>query len=82
VDQTTIIAYAAGYVAAIFGAFLLYLPLLIGIGLLLLLAGTVTLVVLFLKAVTVGLYGLVAGLSRTPTGGVHRAADGDGLVPH
>ena len=81
-DQTTLIAYAAGYVAAIFGAFLLYLPLLIGIGLLMLLAGTVTLVVLFLKAVTLGLYGLVAGLSRTSTGGVHRAADDDGLVPH
>lgn len=81
-DQTTIIEYAAGYVAAIFGAFLLYLPLLIGIGLLLLLAGTVTLIVLLVKAVTVGLYRSLAGLAKPPVGGLHRAADGEGLVPH
>jgi hypothetical protein len=82
VDQTTIIEYAAGYVAAIFGVFLLYLPLLLGIGLLLLLAGTVTLVVLLLKAVMAGLYRFLARPSSTPPGGLHHTADGDGLVPH
>jgi hypothetical protein len=82
VDQTTIIAYAVGYVAAIFGIFLLYLPILIGLGLLLLLAGAVSLVVLLLKAVTVGLYWYLARLFKTPTGGLHRGAGGGELLPH
>jgi hypothetical protein len=82
VDQTTLIAYAAGYLAAIFGAFLLYLPILIGFGLLLLLTGAVSLAVLLVRAVTVGLYRYVARLFRTPTGGLHRGAGGGELVSH
>jgi hypothetical protein len=82
VDQVTIIAYAAGYIAAVFGAFLLYLPLLIVIGLLLLLAGTVTLVVLLLKAMTVGLYRVLARELRTPTARLHGGPGGEGLAPH
>ncbi|MCU1554584.1 MAG: hypothetical protein JWM13_2070 [Arthrobacter sp.] len=81
-DQTTIIAYAVGYIAAIFGIFLLYLPILIGVGLLLLLAGTVTLVVLLLKAVTVGLYRFLAREFRTPTSRLHGGPGGGKLVPH
>jgi hypothetical protein len=82
VDQATIIAYAAGYVAAVFGAFLLYLPILICIGLLLLVAGTVTLVVFLIKALTVGLYRFLARELRTPTGRLHGGPDAGGLVPH
>jgi len=82
VDQATFIAYAAGYLAAIFGAFLLYLPLLVGFGLLLLLTGTVSLAVLLVRAATVGLYRYVARLFRTPTGRLHRGAGGGKLVSH
>ncbi|MDQ0819344.1 hypothetical protein QFZ79_001639 [Arthrobacter sp. V4I6] len=80
-DHATIIAYAAGYIAVIFGAFLLYLPILIGFGLLLLLVGTVKLVILLLKVVTVGLYRSLVRLFRTSTGGLHRGPGGEGLVP-
>jgi hypothetical protein len=80
-DQTTIIAYAGGYIAAVVGAFLLYLPLLLGIGLLLLLAGTVTLMVLVIKALTVGLYRFLARELRTPTARLHGGPGGEGLVP-
>ncbi|CAI3804436.1 hypothetical protein [Pseudarthrobacter sp. MM222] len=81
-DQTTFIAYAAGYIAAVFGVFLLYLPLLIGIGLLLLLAGSVSLVLLLLKAVTVGLYRFLARELRTPTRRLHGGPGGERLLPH
>ena len=82
VDQATIIAYATGYVAAVFGVLLLYLPILICIGLLLLVAGTVTLVVFLIKALTVGLYRFLARELRTPTGRLHGGPGGGGLVPH
>lgn len=81
-DQTTIIAYALGYLAAIFGIFLLYLPLLISFGLLLLLASSVSLVVLLLKAVTLGLYHYLARLFRTLSGHLHGGGRGRKLVPH
>jgi hypothetical protein len=81
-DNATIIAYAGGYIAAVVGAFLLYLPLLIGIGLLLLLAGTVTVVVLLIKGMTVGLYRFLAREIRTPTARLHGGPGGEGLVSH
>jgi hypothetical protein len=77
-DQATIMTYAAGYLAAVFGAFLIYLPLLIGIGLLLTITGAVGLVVFLvksvaigLKTVTVGLFRFLARELRTPTQRLH-----------
>lgn len=77
-DQATILAYAAGYLAAVFGAVLIYLPLLIGIGLLLAITGAVGLAVLLikslalgLKTVTVGLFRFLARELRTPTQRLH-----------
>ena len=80
-DQATIITYAAGYIAAVFFALLLYLPLLIGIGLLLILAGAVSLVVLILKALTVDLYRFLARQLRTPTRRLHGGPGGEGVPP-
>jgi hypothetical protein len=80
-DQATIISYAVGYVAAVFFALLIYLPLLVGIGLLLLLAGTVSLLVVILRAMTVGLYRFLAGELRTPTHRLHGGPGGEGLAP-
>jgi Flp pilus assembly protein TadB len=82
VDQSTIIAYAVGYIAAMFGVILLYLPLLVSAGLLLLLVGTITLVVFLLKMMTVGLYRFLAQEFRTPTGRLHGGPGGRKLLPH
>jgi hypothetical protein len=79
-DQATLVTYAGGYIAAVFGAFLLYLPLLIGIVLLLLLVGAATLTVLLIKALTVGLYRFLARELRTPTGRLHGGPGGEGLA--
>jgi hypothetical protein len=81
VDQATIIAYAAGYIAAMFGIILLYLPLLASVGLLLLLAGAVNLVAVLLKAVTLGLYRALVRLFRALTRSLHHGADGRELLP-
>lgn len=77
-DQATILAYAAGYLAAVFGAVLVYLPLLVVIGLLLAITGAVGLAVLLikslaigLKTVTVGLFRFLARELRTPTQRLH-----------
>lgn len=77
-DQATILAYAGGYLVAMAGAFLIYLPLLIGIGLLLALTAAVGLAVLLvkylalgLKTVTVGLFRFLARELRTPTQRLH-----------
>ncbi len=70
-DQATIIAYTGGYFAAVFGAFLIYLPLLIVIGLLLAITGVVTLVVVVIKVLTVGLFRFLAKELRTPTARLH-----------
>ena len=79
-DQATIIVYAVGYIAAMIGAIVLYLPLLIAMGLLLLLAGTVSLIALIVKALTVGLYRFLGRELRSPT---HRLHGGPGgLAPH
>jgi hypothetical protein len=80
-DQATIISYAVGYIAAVFCALLIYLPLLAGIGLLLVLVGTVSLLMLILKALTVGLYRFLAGELRTPTERLHGGPGGEGLAP-
>lgn len=68
VDQTILIVCAAVYVAAMAAAFLLSLPLLIGFGLLLLLSGTASLVLVLLRAVTVGVRRSASVLARTPAG--------------
>ncbi|MDQ0848713.1 hypothetical protein QFZ65_000651 [Arthrobacter sp. B3I9] len=81
-DQGTLIAYAGGYIAAVVGVFLLYLPLIIGIGLLLLLAGSVTLAVLVIKVLTVDLYRFLAREIRTPTARLHGGPGRERLVPH
>ena len=79
-DHATIIAYAGGYIAAVVGAFLLYLPPLLSIGLLLVLAGTVSLVVLLVKVLTIGLYRFLARELRTPTARLHGGPGGQGLA--
>jgi hypothetical protein len=56
VDQATIINYAFGYIAVAIAVFLMLLPTLAILGLLLLVAGAVQVIVLFLHAVAVGLY--------------------------
>ena len=80
-DQATIIFYAVGYIAVVIGAFVLYLPLLIAMGLLLLLAGTVSLIALTVKVLTVGLYRFLARELRTPTHRLHGGPGGGGLAP-
>ena len=80
-DQATIILYAVGYIAAMFCALLLYLPLLLAMGLLLLLAGTVSLIALIVKALTVGLYRFLSRELRTPTHRLHGGPGGGGLAP-
>ena len=77
-DQATIMAYAAGYLAAAFGVFLLYLPLIVVTGLLLLVAGAVSLVVLILKALTVDLFRFLARELHTPTRRLHGGPGGEG----
>ena len=79
-DQATIIFYAVGYIAVVISVFLLYLPLLIAMGLLLLLAGTVSLMALIVKALTVGLYRFLARELRSPTRRLHGGPGG--LAPH
>ena len=81
-DQTTIIGYAIGYIAAMFGVILLYLPLLVSAGLLLLLGGTITLVVFLLRVATLGLYRALVRLFRTLTRSLHHDAGGRELLPH
>ncbi|MET4097244.1 hypothetical protein [Arthrobacter sp. UYCu712] len=75
-DQATIIAYAVGYIATIVAVLLLFLPTLVSLGLLLLLAGAVRLVFLLLTAMTVGVYRALATLFRTLSGWLpHRRND-------
>ncbi|MDQ0755036.1 hypothetical protein [Arthrobacter sp. B3I4] len=61
-----------------FGAFLIYLPLLVPLGLLLLITGAVALAVLLIKFLVLGLVSLAVGLYRflarelrTPTQRLH-----------
>ncbi|WP_211881617.1 hypothetical protein [Pseudarthrobacter albicanus] len=81
-DQATIIGYAVGYVAAIVAVFLLFLPIIISFGLLMLLAGAVRFVILILKAMTVGFYRSLVRLFRAFAGRLGHGRGGGGLVPH
>jgi hypothetical protein len=81
-DQATIVGYALGYIATIIAVVLIYLPTLISIALLLLLAGAVQLVILLLKAMTVGAYRSLVRLFSSLAGSLPRGRGGDDLVPH
>lgn len=81
-DQATIVGYAVGYIVAMSVIFLMYLPWLIIFVLLLLSAGAVQLVVLLLKAMTLGAFKGVARMVRGSADGLPRGRGGDGLVPH
>lgn len=80
-DQATILMYATGYVAAVVAAFLIYLPLLIGVVLMLAITGAMSLVVLLIKAVTVGLYRVLARGLRRVAARLHGVPGGHGLAP-
>jgi hypothetical protein len=82
VDQATIVGYAVGYIVAISVVFLMYLPFLIVLVLLLLSAGAVQLVILLLKAMTLGVFRSLATVSRSSPDRLPRGRGGDGLVPH
>jgi hypothetical protein len=82
VDQATIINYALGYIASIIVVFLLFLPTILSFVLLLLLAGAIQVVVLFLKAVFLGAYRGLAGLFRSLAAKLPHGRGGGGLVPH
>lgn len=77
-DRATIMTYGAGYLAAVLGAFLIYLPVLLPLGLLLLITGAVVLAVFLIKFLALGLISLAVGLYRfmarelrTPTQRLH-----------
>lgn len=82
VDQATIVGYALAYIAAIFAVFLMFLPVFILFALLLLVAAAVQLVILFLNAMTVGLYRSLGRAHRNMTDRWHRTRGGGKLVPH
>ena len=77
-DQATILGYALGYIATLVAVFIFCLPLIIGFGLLMLLAGAVRLILLLATALTVGL----ARLFRSPTGTPRRTRHGSRLITH
>ena len=81
-DQATIVGYALGYIVTISVIFLMYLPFLIVLVLLLLSAGAVQLLVLLLKAMTLGIFRGVARMFRTLAERLPRGRGGDELVPH
>ena len=81
-DQATIVGYAVGYIVTISVIFLMYLPLLIVLVLLLLSAGAVQLVILFLKAMTLGIFRSLARMFRSLADRLPRRRGGDELVPH
>jgi hypothetical protein len=82
VDQATIAGYGVGYIVAISVIFLMFLPWLIAFVLLLLSAGAVQLVVLLLKAMTLGAFRGVGRMFRSSADGLPRGRGGDGVVPH
>jgi hypothetical protein len=82
VDQATIIGYALGYIAATIAVFLMFLPILISFALLLLLASSVQLVILLLKAMTVGVFRSLVRMFRSLAGRLPHGRGGDELVPH
>ncbi len=77
-DQATIIGYALGYIATLVAVFILCRPLILGCGLLLLLAGAVRLILFLATALTVGL----VGFFRSHAGSPRRARHGTDLIAH
>jgi hypothetical protein len=77
-DQATLISYAFGYVATLVAVFILCLPLIVGLVLLMLLAGAVRLILLLATALTVGLIRLF----RSPAGSPRRPRHGSHLITH
>jgi hypothetical protein len=82
VDQATIVGYALAYVGAIIAVFLMLLPVLIIFAFLLLVAGAVELVILFLNAMAVGLYRSLARTLRNVADRLHRMRGDGRLTPH
>ena len=78
-DQATLVGYAFGYVATLVAVFILCLPLIIGLVLLMLLAGAVRLILLLATALTVG---LIRSIQETPTGSPRRPRHGSDLITH
>jgi len=81
-DQATLVGYAFGYVATLAAVFILFLPLIIGLVLLMLLAGAVRLILLLATALTVGLIGLFRNTTGSPTGSPRRPRHGSDLITH
>lgn len=81
-DQATIVGYALAYIGAIIAIFLMFMPVLIILALLLLVAGAVQVVILFLNALTIGLYRSLLRAYRNMTDRWHRPRGGGELVPH
>jgi hypothetical protein len=82
VDPTTVAVYALIYVATMAGIVLLWLPILIAVVVLLLVAGGLQVVLFLLKVATAGLVRGVAGLFRSPSDRRPPPSHGRGLVPH
>lgn len=81
-DQATIVGYALAYIGGIIAVFLMFMPALIIFALLLLVAGAVQVVILFLNAMAVGLQRSFARAYRNMTDRWHRPRGGGKLVPH
>lgn len=77
-DQATLVGYAFGYVATLVVVFILCLPFILGLVLLMLLAGAVRLILLLATAVTVGLIRLF----RSPAGSPRGTRHGSRLITH
>jgi hypothetical protein len=80
VDQATIVGYALAYVAAIIAVLLMFLPAIIMFALLLLVAGAVQLMILFMNALAVGLYRSLLRAYRHMTDRWHRTRGGGKLA--
>ncbi|MFF2246406.1 hypothetical protein ACFVTM_19795 [Arthrobacter sp. NPDC058130] len=81
-DQATLVGYAFGYLVTLVAVFILCLPFIIGLVLLMLLAGVVRLILLVATALTVGLIGLFKSARNNPTGNPRRAPHGTDLIAH
>lgn len=81
-DQATIVGYALAYIAVIVAVLLMFLPAFIIFALLLLVAGAVQVVILFLNALAVGLYRSLMRALRRMTDRWHRTHGGGKLAPH
>lgn len=77
-DQATLVGITFGYVVTLVTVFILCLPLIFGLVLLMLLAGTVRLILFLATALTVGLIGLF----RSQAGSPRRPGHGSHLITH